>query len=1486
MWTTAITRRPRSRTSVERRELHTAPRRSRRRLHWTRPDRALIAVAVAAILAAPLAGTDLAPPGPVVISEILYNPPGTLGDDESFEFVELHNRSTATVDLDGWILRDRDDAHAFTVEGSSPLEPGGYLVLARDLSAFWAVVGPDVAALGDVGFPLGNGGDTVRLFDSSGALVDQVIFSDQPPWPFEADGLGSTLERIDVSADITDFSNFAPSAPADPPGTPGRANSAAGPIPRRHGVVINEIMYNPVRDPDGDPLRHCRDEEFIELHNRGDAAIDVGGWRFVSGIDVRFPAGTVIDAGGYLVVAADRAAFEAKYGAVSGIVGPWEGALDDGGESILLVDDGGLPVDHVDYNDRIPWPINPDGLRGSIELIDPSSDNDRARAWAESSDFDGTPGRINSATEAASARGAGPQITRVTARPATEPARESVRSSDAVRVEARVLDRDGVSRVLLHYQVCVAGDYIRITDDRFTTDWVKVPMEHDTSRGVHAVDIPVQPHRTLVRYRVEAFDGGTPAAAAMSPRERDPEPNYAYFVHDGIPEYVADQRSAFGAPGYAHTDLDRVPVYFFIADAADIEEVQYRQFPIDSVYRWRVTVVHDNRVYDHCRLRLRTGHRYTWPKRPWKIRLNKGNFFRGHYDDGTPFPRGRSRINLSTAQHDPGKPRGEGGVFESLAFRLFHEAGVLSSATNFVHLRIVRSAEEHGQFDGDFFGLYVDLQRIDTVLLEDRGLPSGEDSEIYKMAGRPIKKHPDCDPSLASVRALMEGHLPQPREWYEEHLDLEKYFSFRAVVELADAHDMDSLKNFFYYHNGETGRWQVVPWDLDNTFGATSSGDEPFHNRVLPLYPIESKNRLRFLRQVQYDEKRIFSIIDRWSEQIASVADADQDRWDTEPRQACPRWPSVAGANCIEYAPFRIRMRNLKSWIRTRTGLTSSLVLDASIPHTPSNVQPAPRWPAAQPVVLGTSPFSDPDSESTHAATRWLVIERDGDWMFPLHDVTSEEDLLETTLPVDIVENGREYLFRAAHRDDSGRWGLLSEPTPFIVGPSDPTPPSAPSNLRAVSVSSRAVTVAWAPASDPQSGIFGYRLLRDGAPISARLATAERSTDFSPLAGSHEYRVVAVNRAGIESAPSAPIVVAVASLAAIGGWGLPAGGLEYFYDADPGEDVYVDDRSFSAAFALDGSWARARDDDWDGSRPGEALTAPGGVGVQVIDGEEGAEPTSVLSLEDPGDPSLVLPSPNNRRLYLLRAVSEDARLIDDGITLIARLRVNPDPLDLDVARGQTPERSKMRGQVGVATRAGRERRNFSLWLDGGALHVSGGASLELDTETFHSVWTTVRREGDGHRVQVFLDGGLEPALDALVDLPTVGTESSVEGTYLQMGLSNVGEPGAIQIDYFGYAAGVKAPRPEGAAGWFVRGDANGDGEVEIDDAISILEWLFVRVFPLDCPDAADVDDSGRIDVTDVIALLEHLFRAGAPPSEPHPEPGGDATRDRLPGCLR
>ncbi|HIA28216.1 MAG TPA: hypothetical protein EYN79_08925 [Planctomycetes bacterium] len=98
------------------------------------------------------------------------------------------------------------------------------------------------------------------------------------------------------------------------------------------------------------------------------------------------------------------------------------------------------------------------------------------------------------------------------------------------------------------------------------------------------------------------------------------------------------------------------------------------------------------------------------------------------------------------------------------------------------------------------------------------------------------------------------------------------------------------------------------------------------------------------------------------------------------------------------------------------------------------------------------------------------------------------------------------------------------------------------------------------------------------------------------------------------------------------------------------------------------------------------------------------------------------------------------------------------------------------------------------------------------------------------------------------------------------------------------------PLSGGSAPQFIRGDSNGDGSINLADAISVLGYLFSGQ-ALGCLASVDVNDSGGADISDAIALLDYLFGGGGgqlpppfPNCGPDPTAGGSLTCETPPAC--
>ncbi|MHB9010149.1 MAG: lamin tail domain-containing protein, partial [Limisphaerales bacterium] len=302
-------------------------------------------------------------PGPlrgVVINEFLAHT-----DEPQLDFVELYNPSNAAVDVSGCVLTDDPSTNRFRL-------PTGTVIAARGFLAF---------DQNQMGFRLDAAGETIYLIHPERLyVVDAIQFGAQENGVASGrspDG-STTLRRL--------------SQP-----TAGAANAPW----RTESVVINELMYHPISGDDND--------EYVELHNRAGALVDLGGWRFTQGIGYTFPPGSAIAAGGYLVVAKNAARLRANHPQLTAAnaVGDYSGSLANSGERVALAKPDtivstntagevktnriDIVVSEVAYGDGGRWGQWADGGGSSLELIDPDADLLRPGNWADSDETQKAP---------------------------------------------------------------------------------------------------------------------------------------------------------------------------------------------------------------------------------------------------------------------------------------------------------------------------------------------------------------------------------------------------------------------------------------------------------------------------------------------------------------------------------------------------------------------------------------------------------------------------------------------------------------------------------------------------------------------------------------------------------------------------------------------------------------------------------------------------------------------------------------------------------------------------------------------------------------------------------------------------------------------------------------------------------------------------------------------------------------------------------------
>ncbi|MHC1763668.1 MAG: lamin tail domain-containing protein [Verrucomicrobiia bacterium] len=292
---------------------------------------------------------------PVVepLSQVVINEVRARSRAPDLDYIELYNRGTEAVDLSSAYLSDNPSRAKFRIPQGTVIAPGGFLFFDED----------------KLGFKLNAGGDTAWFTASDNSRVIDAL-------RFDAQAVGAGYGRCPNGASTVRTLASA---------TPGTANSG----PLLNDVVINELMFHPISEND--------DHQYVELRNRGTAAVNLAGWRFTSGIDFTFPAGVTLPAGGYLVVAKNASELRMRYPELTAqtCVGDFPNTLSGRGELVVLsrpdsVSDGGqattvwVEVSRVRYVDGGRWGRDADGGGSSLELIDPRSDPTLAANWADS----------------------------------------------------------------------------------------------------------------------------------------------------------------------------------------------------------------------------------------------------------------------------------------------------------------------------------------------------------------------------------------------------------------------------------------------------------------------------------------------------------------------------------------------------------------------------------------------------------------------------------------------------------------------------------------------------------------------------------------------------------------------------------------------------------------------------------------------------------------------------------------------------------------------------------------------------------------------------------------------------------------------------------------------------------------------------------------------------------------------------------------------
>lgn len=1050
----------------------------------------------------------------IVINEIHANPPENHIPEE---FIELFNPSPSVQDLGGWRLSSAVD---FVFPPGTTIAPGAFLLIAEDPATLQATQG--VTALGPFEGNLNSSGETVRLRNADDEVVDEVDYKVGFPWPVASDGGGASLELINPSLDnslgsswrasipqiILGEATFLPFADNGWSWRPG-STEASSPTSAWRLAAFSEdaswssnatlpIGYGNINEVTLNTTISEMRSNYSSVFLRNNFEIQPG--EVPSQLRLNFTAddGFIVWINGAEVT---RKRFDPEESPTiddtanaNGTEGLYEEELIVNAGSFLVEGNNTIAVHLFNVS------LTSSDLGFDLAVSRPGQDDAEPRP---------TPGAQNLVRS----DNAAPNIRKVNHTP-SQPT-----SADEITITSLISDPDGISSVSLEYRVIEPGNYIpaqlplpivgnninlsqsRPENPEFEAGWTTITMVDDGSNGdalagdgLFTAQIPANPHRSLVRYRITVSD--SLGLSARVPYPDDPTRNFAYFVYDGVPAYQGTD---------AATMSDTLPVYHLITRSEDYEEATAYNFG-DQInqgtnarflYNWNATLVYDGVVYDNIRFRLRgaNGRYQGQGKRSMRIRLNDGNFLQARDQNGEPFDQkwrtltlGKSNSNRQTMTF---------GLNEAINYHLFRKIGIPSATPLFIQWRVIDDENEApDQWRGDYHGTFFVSETYDVRFMEEHDVEKGN---LYKL----INQTQDWQRQqrYQARNAIFDGSDHNNIEssltgnsspaFIDAHVNLEKWNTFHSLVQATRHYDYwpSANKNMVYYfepdylpENNNRGKLWILPWDTDSSWGPTyNSGHDVVYNSIFDadgggsdnasnptLWP-GYFNAVRELRDLLWQEDQINPLIDDFAAIIDPMVPADFARWKGAPSDA-GNYNHLGGPGINSLAGYVQDMKNFAFTGGSWPGGNGSVLSQANdngvsgtqgrdafldylqgsmgeaslIPNTPTlTYTGSPGFPTNG-LVFETSEFSDPQGSGTFAAMEWRLAEVGAPAQLEI-EASWESGNLDTfqnsiALPTTAVRSNTSYRARVRHQDNTGRWSHWSEPVEFTTSLPDLSP--------------------------------------------------------------------------------------------------------------------------------------------------------------------------------------------------------------------------------------------------------------------------------------------------------------------------------------------------------------------------------------------------------------------------------------------------------------
>ncbi|MGG3466810.1 CotH kinase family protein [Neobacillus pocheonensis] len=273
----------------------------------------------------------------------------------------------------------------------------------------------------------------------------------------------------------------------------------------------------------------------------------------------------------------------------------------------------------------------------------------------------------------------------------------------------------------------------------------------------------------------------------------------------------------------------KIPQYKLFINPIDLRELK-RDIWIDDPIPAQLKLDGKRLEID---LSYRGSHIRDYIKKSYQISFYKPSLFKGS-----------KQIHLNAEFKDPSLIRNK------LSFDFFSELGVLSPQSQHVLLTL----------NGKVEGVYLEIESVDQHFLRRRNLTTG--SIFYAVDGdanfslmsdldKELKKSLELgyerkfgiasDDYYLQEFIIKINTIPVPEFEREipKYVDVDKYLRWIAGIIFTSNYD-GFVHNYALYRNGESGLFEVIPWDYDATWGRDVNGKVMEANYV----PIEGFNTL------------------------------------------------------------------------------------------------------------------------------------------------------------------------------------------------------------------------------------------------------------------------------------------------------------------------------------------------------------------------------------------------------------------------------------------------------------------------------------------------------------------------------------------------------------------------------------------------------------------------------------------------------------------